>query len=464
MNVNPKSKFAYQLLHNGILALAKAERAGIRVDADYLQKQYRRLTRRIERLEREFKSTKLYLHWKHTRKSDPNLYSNYQLAHFLYYTKKLKPAKVTASGQGATDEEALSKLNIPELKTLLQLRKLRKIRDTYLDAFYREQVDGYIHPSFNLHLVRTFRSSSDHPNFQNIPKRDKEAMQIVRRALYPRPGHQLMEVDYSGLEVRISACYNKDPVMIRYIKNPDSDMHRDMAEQIFKLEINPHKPGHKTLRQAAKNGFVFPEFYGDYYGNCARNMACNWGELPEDKWSPGQGIEIELGVHLSDHLIKQGFHSLGEFTHHIHEIETDFWENRFQEYAAWKRRWWKLYLKYGYIDLLTGFRCSGVMSQKDVCNYPIQGSAFHCLLWSFIQVQKSIQERHWDTRVIGQIHDSIILDVHPDELEEVYYTVKDITTIQLPKAWDWIIVPLDVKFELCPIDGSWAEKDDFVLT
>ena len=126
-------------------------------------------------------------------------------------------------------------LEIPELNNLLQIRKLKKNRDTYLNGFLREQVNGYIHPSFNLHLVRTFRSSANSPNFQNIPIRDKESMQLTRRALFPRPGHQLLEIDYGQLEVRIAACYNQDKQLIHDIVQ--GDMHGDMASQIFM--INP---------------------------------------------------------------------------------------------------------------------------------------------------------------------------------------------------------------------------------
>ena len=331
MNINPKSKYAYQLLHAGILALAHAERNGIRVDIRYVRREKRQLTAKIEQLEEQFCHTKFYYHWTHIVKNGkPNINSNYQLAHFLYDVKKLEPAKTTISGKGSTDEEALKQLNIPELDILLQIRKLKKVRDTYLDAFLREQVNNYIHPFFNLHLVKTFRSSSDHPTFQNIPKRDKESMQIVRQALYPRPGHQLMEVDYSSLEVRIAACYHQDSRMLKYIKNPQSDMHRDMAEQIFLFKYTPSIPEHKVLRSATKNGFVFPEFYGDYYKNCAYNLACNWGGLPEGKWKRGQGIMIDSNTHLSDHLIDNGISSLNAFTKHIQDIEQDFWGNRFR--------------------------------------------------------------------------------------------------------------------------------------
>lgn len=454
MTVNPRTYDAYQLLHEGILALARAEQQGIRVDMEYIENKKAHLTRKIERLEGQFKETKLFLHWQHTQKGSVNIHSNSQLSHFLYDVKKLKVERETASGQGSTDEETLKSLGLPELDLLLEARKLKKVRDTYLDAFAREQVNGYIHPFFNLHLVRTFRSSSDSPNFQNIPKRDEDSMKIVRQALYPRPGHQLLEVDYSGLEVRISACYNKDENLIKYIKDPKSDMHADMAKQIFKLD-KFDKSVHNVLRQAAKNGFVFPEFYGDYYGNCAVNMACGWCKLPQAHWKPGDGILLQ-NEHLAEHMILKGINSFTKFENHVKEIEEDFWGNRFADYATWKDRWYKTYKKYGYIDLLTGFRCSGVMSRNEVINTPVQGAAFHCLLWSFNESDKALKDM--DTKLVGQIHDSMILDVHPEELNKVTEMIHSITCVKLPKAWPWIIVPMDVEMEICPVDASWMEK------
>jgi DNA polymerase I-like protein with 3'-5' exonuclease and polymerase domains len=108
--------------------------------------------------------------------------------------------------------------------------------------------------------------------------------------------------------------------------------------------------------------------------------------------------------------------------------------------------------------LLTGFRCSGVMSRNDAINYPVQGAAFHCLLWSFIQIDRRMLHQNWDTKIIGQIHDAIVLDVHPDELEMVIEVVEQITCRDLPEAWKWINVPLEVDVDIYPVDKSWADK------
>jgi len=370
MTVNPRTDEAYQLFHNGILALAKAESQGIHVDVEYIQNKKQHLTRKIERLEKKFKETSFYKKWSDSQEGNVNIYSPTQLANYLYKTKHIRILKETASGQGSTDEETLKQLNIPELNILLEIRKLKKVRDTYLDSYLREQVNGVIHPFYNLHLVKSQRSSSDSPNLQNVPKRDEETMQMVRGALYPRQNHQLLEIDFHQLEVCISACYNKDSRLIKYIKDK-ADMHADMSEQIFKIDkYDPNK--HKVLRNATKNGFVFPEFYGDYFVNCAENMACGWGKLGKGRWKAGEGIEFD-NMFLSDHLISKGITSLKQFEKHIEKIEDDFWNNRFEEYSRWKERWWNTYRKYGYFDSLTGFRCSGVMTKNEVINLPVQG-------------------------------------------------------------------------------------------
>jgi len=462
MKITPNTLEAYRLFHDGTIALARAERAGMRVDMKYVEAQKILLTARIKETEKKVKDSKLYRHWAHTTRSGaPNLYSTQQLGVFLYKVKKIEPKKFTKTGQGATDEEALMELGIPELTDLIKIRKYKKLRDTYLEGFSKEAVKGFIHPNFNLFSVRTFRSSSDKPNFQNMPKRDPESMRIIRGGLFPRKGHQLLEIDFSGLEVRIAACYHKDKTMLAYLKDGTSDMHGDMAKQLFKLDnFDKHIKEHGYLRAAAKNGFVFPEFYGSYYANCADALACKWGGLPHGAWKADMGVKIP-GGHLGGHMIDLGFNSLKKYTNFVKKVETDFWENRFPQYAAWKERHWEEYKKKGELYLLTGFTCGDLMGKNDAINYPVQGAAFHALLWSLIQLDRLIIKNGWRTRIIGQIHDAINLDVYPPELEMVARAAKHITNVELAKAWKWIIVPLDVDAELCPVDGSWAEKEEW---
>lgn len=470
----PTTKDAYRLIHNGILAFSKAEQAGIRVDVDYCQKKKDRLTKRITRAEEKLKKSDFVKDWKRRYGQKFNMNSDYQLEHMLYKVQGIEPPKKTRKEEkGATDEETLKQLNISDLNYMLEIRKLKKIRDTYLDAFLREAVNGYIHPFFNLHTTRTYRSSSNNPNFQNIPKHDEEAMNICRRALFPRPGHQLLEVDFGALEVSIAYCYHQDPIMYEYLTDPDSNnMHDDMARQIYMLDEYEDQiqqaggikkiPEFKTLRDATKNGFVFPQFYGDYYGNNANDLAHKWGQLPKDKWKKGQGIDMP-DCKLSDHFIKHGIKSYDHFLEHMKEIEEDFWGRRFFHYQQWKDKWLEQYQEKGYFDMYTGFRCKGVMRKNEVINYPVQGSAFHCLLWSFIEVDRILEEEQFNTRLIGQIHDAMILDVHPDELEQVSRIIQRVTCVELPRNWTWITIPLEIEADLSPVDGSWNIKESYKL-
>ena len=464
---------AYNLLHEGAIALANAEMQGLRIDIDYVLEQKEKLTQEIVDIEKKFKVTKFYKDWVKSRNGEePNYNSNFQLKKYLYEVKGFTPAKYTDKGKqelkeqggsdkGSTDEEALKELGIKELQHILRIRKLKKIRDTYLENIEKETVRGYLHPMYNLHTTRTYRSSSSRINSQNMPSRDPESMKIVRSAIYPRPGHQLMEVDYKSLEVSISACIHQDPTMLKYLRE-GGDMHKDIGGEIFKIEIDKSTKWGSTLRKATKNGFVFPQFYGDYFGNNAIHL-CQWIDLPKNKrFRPGQGIQLEEGT-IADHLRENGIKTFQDFVDYLEDMQDDLWGNRFPVYAKWKEDIWKFYKDNGYIESPTGFRFIGAMRKNDTTNYPIQASAFHVLLRSFIELDGIQQQEGWDTKLIGQIHDSIIIDTLPSERDYIIEKVKEVTTKKVPKEWSWIITPLTVEFEICPVDGSWAEKEELTI-
>lgn len=464
MTVTPNTAEAYELFHDGILALARAEMQGMRIDLDYVAVAKEQLSKRIQDAEKELMETAFYRHWQHTSKGQLNYNSDRQLAHFLYNVRKIKPVKFTASGQGSTDDDALKQLRLPELGLILDIRRLTKARNTYLEAFEREQVKGILHPQFNLHNVISYRGSSDSPNFQNIPKRDKEIMNIIRNAIFPRHGNQIMEVDFSGLEVSIATCYHKDPVMMKYLVSDHSDLHGDMAQQIFCIgdEFDKHIPAYKAFRFAAKNGFVFAQFYGDYYKNTAVGL-CKLVELPQTTWKDGQGMQLPDGTYISNHMRNNGINSFDDFVEHLRQIEADFWGRRFKVYGKWKEKWYAEYLRNGYMDSYTGFRFRGEMRKNEIINYPVQGAAFHCLLWCFIRLDKTMREKGFKSRLIGQIHDAMVIDVDPSELTKVSKLVKRITTVELAKNWKWINVPLSVEADLGDVDGSWATLKEYNL-
>lgn len=300
-------------------------------------------------------------------------------------------------------------------------------------------------------------NSSDSPNFQNYPVRDKEISKIIRSCFIASPESVLVENDFKGIEVAISAAYHHDENFISYITTPGKDMHRDMAAQIYKLDP---KEVTKDTRYGSKNMFVFPQFYGDYYIACAKNM---W------EWIGRGKLKTVSGIPLYEHLKEQGITGLGKldpeqkprpgtFEHHLKEVEDDFWNNRFRAYGQWRRDWYNSYLKKGYFDLLTGFRIEGCFNRKQVCNFPIQGAAFHCLLWSLIRIQKILNKRGMKSKIVGQIHDSLIGDVRIDELQEYLSIVEQVTTVDLREHYEWLVVPPEIEYEIAPEDSSWFDK------
>lgn len=469
MNELEKSelKQSYKLLHQGSIALSRAERQGIRIDEEGLQNSKQELTEKIAQEEEKFYNTKFYKEWKESRDGqEPNYNSNPQLKEFLYKVKGYTPFKYTDTGKkevkeqgysdkGSTDEESLRELNIKALNHILYIRKLKKIRDTYIAQFEREIVRGYIHPFYNLHIARTYRSSSSYINSQNIPNRDPEGKKYVKGLVIPRPGHLLVEADYSSLEVVAGACTHKDPTMLSYLRE-GGDMHKDVCKQIFEIEDeDTHTDWFHYLRKATKNSFVFPQFYGDYFGNNAHSF-CSWLKLPRKRFKPGQGIELEEGYTIADHLREIGIKTYQDLMDKLETIQDDFWSNRFPVYAKWREDKWEEYKQNGYITSLTGFMFQGAMRKNDTANYPIQSIAFHILLKSFILLNDLMVKEGWDSRLIGQVHDSIIMDVHPDEFDYVLEKVREVTTEWVPQMWKWIIAPLSIEFEVSEIDGNWS--------
>ena len=445
MKSQPTTADAYRLLHDGSLALAEVEAAGMRVDVDRLDWTIVKADGKIKVLTERLKVDDVWKLWRRRFGERASLGSRPQLGAVLFQEMGHKASAITRTGRAQVDEEALARIDLPFVKLFLKVEKLKKLRSTYLNGVKREVVNGFIHSVFNLHLVRSYRGSSDNPNIQNQPVRDPEMGKPIRSCFIPRDGHVLVEIDYSALEVRIAACYHKDPTMLEYIEDSSKDMHRDMAMQIYKL---PQDQVTKQTRFAAKGQFVFASFYGSYYKQTAPGL---WGAIEKD------GLVTADGVPLKKWLRGQGIRDLEEFTEHVQEVDQDFWGRRFKVYAQWKLDWFREYQRTGGFQMLTGFRVDGVHKRNDVINYPVQGAAFHVLLWSLIRLVKWLKKHKMRSVVVGQIHDSIVADVHHDELDEYLAAAKRIMTEDVRKAWPWIIIPLETEAEVGEL--NWWEKE-----
>ena len=116
------------------------------------------------------------------------------------------------------------------------------------------------------------------------------------------------------------------------------------------------------------------------------------------------------------------------------------------------------YLTKGHIDMLFGHRRGGYLTRNKIFNTPIQNTAFQCLLWSFYTLDDMWERKKLRSQLIGQIHDEIIVDMEPDEHDEVVKDVRWIMSEKIREEFEWINVPLPVEFGLTKIDGSWYGK------
>lgn len=459
MSVTPTTLDAYKLLHKGALALARVEQAGIRVDVPYLEEQITKVGASIKGLEEGLRKSDVYSVWRRLHGQSANLGSRVQLGKVLFDEMKYPCPRLTATRRPSTDDSTLATIDHPFVKDYLRCERLKKLRSTYLQGVLRETSDGFLHPSFNLHTVETFRSSSDTPNFQNLPIRDPELGPLIRRAFVPRKRRCLLEVDYGALEFKGAACFWKDPGMVAYASDPTQDIHRDTAARLFKCKRNQVS---KVMRYNAKNLFVFPILYGSYHKKMAQNL---WEIVDSTKLQDGETT-------VREHLATKGITERGDcdpkrdtrpgtFEHHVRKIEDDF-NRRFPLFGQGKEAWWNAYRQEGGFDLMTGFRVEGVYSRNFLMNCPIQGPAFHLLLWSLIHLVHVLTRENLKTLVVGQIHDCILFDAPEDEVQDVLTITESVMTIFVRKAMPWVIVPLSVEVDVVMPGETWHDKKPWV--
>lgn len=464
---------AYRFFHEGSVCFAEIEAEGISIDMLALDLALLEIKRRIQKKETKLRKTKVFHQWVQRFGDKTNIDSEAQLGVVLFDVLKMKAAGKTRTGKWKTDAAALEKVEHPFIRRFLELKKLKKLHSTYLTGLRREVYNGKLHTSFNLTSAgkeedkkggaSSYRGSSSDPNFQNIPIRDPKVSGIIRPCFIARDGEHLIEIDFAQLEVRISACYNKDPVLMRYICDPTTDMHRDMACEIFLLK--PEQVEKKTTRDAAKNQFVFPAFYGSYYKQYTKAI---WERMERAKY------KLPCGKLLKQHLKEKGITRCGEcdptkqpvkgtFEYHLKQVEDDFWNKRFKKYSQWKKDYYRKYLKRGKFKMYTGFECVEPYRRNQVLNFSVQGSGFHCLLWCIIKAHKEFKRKGMKTKIVGQIHDCILLSSPPKELQKALTIMHRIMTVDIRKEWKWINVPLEAEADVVPVGKSWNDKAPWIL-
>lgn len=458
---------AIELFRKSNVTLAEMERNGIKVDTDYYAKEKKSIRKIIDKTKTEMmKHNEIIKPWKRRAGKKFKLTSHDQLGTVLFEDLGYKATSFTEKGKAKTDKASLEKIDHPFINLYKLYTKLEKTLTTIKGVEREVDQNGFLHPLFHLNFASSFRSSSSDPNFQNFQVRDEDSSRSVRKGFISRfkNGH-LVENDFKTLEVLVATCYHRDPNMLKHIRE-GYDYHLNMAAKLFKCKTSQVT---KKARYSAKNQFVFPQFYGSFFPDCARNL---WdfmtiGKLDVDgtpmrEWLKSQGIR-KLGIADSDRFRKENYSPKpGTFEHHVMEVENHFWNVEYPVYKKWRGDWHNAYKESLEIPYLTGFVARGVYGRNQVINIPVQGAAFHCLLWTMNRVRSIIKKKRMRVLLIGQIHDCLLADCPEDEIQEYLNIVYHVVSVELPKAFEWIITPMECEAEVCPIGGTWFDKKQWI--
>jgi uracil-DNA glycosylase family 4 len=227
---------AFGFWMKGTLTMATVSENGIYTDMPYYKQAKKSLTKRIDKLKQYLISGREAKKFKKHFGRDIKITSNKDLGKLFYEVLGRTPVYTNEKKDNyKTDKITLEELKLPFVDKLAEMKKLEKARGTYLAQFARESYKGVMHPFFDLHIPVSYRSSSSLPNFQNVPKRDKEIKIIVRKGLVPPKDFYFCEADFSGAEVITSVSYHKDENFYNYLIDPSTDMHRDCYDTKTKI-------------------------------------------------------------------------------------------------------------------------------------------------------------------------------------------------------------------------------------
>lgn len=391
--------------------LMRMEMAGVCVDKDKLMALSKSFESQLRLLEDEIYSL---------AGEAFNIKSSQQLGHILFEKLQLPVQKKTKKKTGySTDVKVLTTLaekhELPAL--ILRHRSLAKLKSTYTDALLDlvHPETGRIHTSFNQTVAATGRLSSSDPNLQNIPIRTDEGREI-RKAFVPRKGWRLLAADYSQIELRILAHCSNDDILIKAFHD-DEDIHTRTATEVFQ---------------------VFPEFINDELRRQAK--AINFGIV---YGMSAYGLSRELGI--SNKMAQTYIHNYFSRYKGVKAFMDETIE------VARKTRQTSTLL--GRIrqipDIASPNRNIRQFAERVAINTPIQGTAADLIKVAMIKMDAVIREKKLKAAMLLSVHDEIIFEVPPDEMEQVKALVKQV----METVWD-LKVPLKVNMA----EGeNWAE-------
>lgn len=370
-----------------IKVLAAMELEGISLDIPFYKELENEFSKQVDEIEKEVQKI---------AGDKVNLRSPKQIGELLFEKLQLPVIRKTKTGY-STDADVLNELvamkvhPIPEM--LLRYREVEKLLSTYVKALplMVSSTTKKIHTHFQPSNAATGRLSSDNPNLQNIPVRTENGRRL-RRGFIPSPGRTLLSADYSQVELRLLAHFSQDPNMLEAFKN-DRDIHRQTAAEIFEIPLDQVT---KDQRNSAK----------------AINFGLMYGQT-------SFGLSQALHISQSDakRYITNYFQKFQRVKSFLDGLKEKAEETGYAETLFGRKR--------NLPDIKSSNRQIKAMAERVAINSPIQGTAADIIKLAMISIQRILQERKLKSKMVLQVHDELIFDVEPGELEELKVLVQE---------------------------------------
>lgn len=372
-----------------IEVLATMEHNGVKVDVGQLRSYSARLS--LELAEIEGKVREL------SGVDGVNLSSPKQVGALLFERLRIAPnIKKSAKGSYPTDEETLNSYReaTPVVGLILEYRAVKKLISTYADALPNliSPLDGKVHTTFNQALTATGRLSSNNPNLQNIPIRTERGREIRKAFVPSNPQGFILSADYSQIELRLMAHMSCDPHFLEAFRN-GADIHTATAAKIFGVAPEQVSKEERSRAKVANFGII--------YGISAFGLSQRMGlsrkdskEFIETYFATYPGIKEYMEKTIAQGR-EQGF------------VETIFGRKRYLP------------------DINSRNANLRSFNERNAINAPLQGSAADIIKIAMINLHRRMQEMRLKSKLILQVHDELVLDVVPEELELLSGLVKE---------------------------------------
>ncbi|MDX9941077.1 MAG: DNA polymerase I [Bacteroidales bacterium] len=363
-----------------IPVLAEMERHGVSINEKALADYSKVLEKRITEVEQEIYELAGVRF---------NIGSPKQLGEILFVRLKVsETAKKTKTKQYSTSEDVLSKLadKHPIIRKILDYRSLTKLKSTYVDTLPKliNPKTGRIHTSYNQAVAATGRLSSNNPNLQNIPIRTEEG-RLIREAFVPvNKEYTLLAADYSQIELRIIASLSKDEAMMEAF-HKNLDIHTATAARVYELEIN------EVTREMRRNAKTVN--FGIIYGISAFGLA----------------DRLNIPRQEAAQIIDQYFEKYPGIKRYMNETIEFAQTHEYVATIMGRRR----YIK----DINSGNAMQRGFAERNAINAPVQGSAADMIKLAMIDIQHEMKEKKMKSRMLMQVHDELVFEVHLDEVD-----------------------------------------------